>query len=101
MTPTKDIQRNTKGLAFTIQPNTQLGLAMLIVEDEERNYEPVAAVSTIREAREIADYDFEMRLQQTDRGESVLCPFRYKVWAQDGEGTFQVAFAMDDSLQPC
>ncbi len=101
MTPTKHTQRNTKGLSFPIQPNKQLGLAMLIVEDEERNYEPVATVSTIGEAREIAAYNLEMRLQQTEQGEDVLCPFRYKVWAQGGGGTFQIVFAMDDSLRPC
>ncbi len=89
MTPTNNTQRNTKGLSFPLQPGTQLGLAILIVEDEEGNYEPVATVSTIGEVREIAAYNFETRFQQSERGEDVLCPFRYKVWAQCGNGAFR------------
>jgi len=101
MTPTKNTQRNTQGFSFPLQPDTQLGLAMLIAEDEDGKYEPVATVSTIGEAQEIAANNFETRLRQSERGENVLYPFHYKVWAQGSNGIFLIAFAMNESLRPC
>lgn len=41
---------------------------MLIVEDEEGNYEPIRTVATINEAKELARIDFRERLQRVDDG---------------------------------
>lgn len=56
------------GFAFPLEPNTPLGIAMLIVEDEEGNYEPIRTVATINEAKELAGIDFRERLQRVDDG---------------------------------
>ena len=40
------------GFAIQMQSETDLGLAMLIVEDEEANYEPIAVAANIREGKE-------------------------------------------------
>ena len=42
------------GFAIPLQPDTDLGLAMLIAESEDGRHEPVAVVGTISEAREAA-----------------------------------------------
>ena len=45
----------TPGFAIEINDDTDLGLAMLIAESEEGQYDPVAVVVNINEAREIAE----------------------------------------------
>jgi hypothetical protein len=50
MTRTSRKQAKTyNGFAIPLQPDTELGLAMLIAEDEEGHYEPVAVVVSIAE----------------------------------------------------
>jgi hypothetical protein len=51
-----------KGFAIALQPDTDLGLAMPIAEDEEGRNQPVSVVSTIREAVEFAKSDFTERM---------------------------------------
>jgi hypothetical protein len=41
---------------------TDLGIGLLIAESEDGAYEPVAPVSTIREAREMASNDLRGRM---------------------------------------
>jgi hypothetical protein len=80
------------GFAIPLQPDTQLGLAMLIAEDEEGHHEPVAVASTINEAKEIADSDFRGRQRRLERGEAPgLCPYVYKLWAQGIDGYYLLA----------
>jgi hypothetical protein len=55
MARTKKQTTSYNGFAFPLQPDTELGLAMLIAEDEEGHHEPVAVASTINEAKEIAE----------------------------------------------
>lgn len=55
--------RTTHGFAIPLQPDTQLGLAMLIAEDEEGHYQPVAVASTIDEAKELATSDLRGRMR--------------------------------------
>jgi len=94
MARTKERTRTnaTPGFAITITDDTQLGLAMLIVEDEEGHYEPVGVVASINEAREIAASDMRGRMRRLERDEDPgICPYEYKVWAQGIDGDYRVA----------
>jgi hypothetical protein len=92
MARTKKQPKTYKGFAIPLQPETQLGLAMLIAEDEEGHYEPVAVASTINEARELAASDMRGRRRRLDVGEDAgLCPWRYIVWAQGVDGDYRIA----------
>ncbi len=68
-----------------------LGLAMLIAEDEEGHYEPVAAVASITEAREIAASNMHAKQRRLEAGDDPgLCPYEYKVWASGIDGGYRV-----------
>jgi hypothetical protein len=82
----------TPGFAFKLTEDTQLSLAMLICEDEEGRYEPVACASTIGEARELADSHFSHAVNDTHTG---LNPYVYKLWAQGLNGTYRLAVEID------
>ena len=71
-----------------IDETTDLGIGFLIAESEHGEYEPVGAVGTIREAREIADNDMRERMRQLEAGSEPMYPFRYRVWARGDEGKF-------------
>jgi len=84
--------KSYNGFAIPLQPDTELGLAMLIAEDEEGHHEPVAVASTINEAKELAESDFLGRQRRLERGEDPgLCPYVYKVWAQGIDGCYLLA----------
>jgi hypothetical protein len=76
----------TPGFAIQITDETNLGIALLIAEDAEGTYEPVGAVSTITEAREIANRDYGIRQGKLQNGGEPLCPAAYKVWAAGLDG---------------
>lgn len=65
------------GFAIPLQADAELGLAILIAEDEEGNSQPVAVAASINEAKELAKSDLagrQRRLEQdSDPG---LCPYR-------------------------
>ncbi len=61
MTMTTEKHRSHNGFATPLEGDTDLGLALLIVEDEDGRYEPVANVATINEAKELAADDFRRR----------------------------------------
>src|SRR5450759_1093921 len=87
------------GFAIPLQPDTDLGLAMLIAEGEDGQHEPVAVVGTISEAREAAESDLRDRMRRLERGEDAgLCPTQYKVWARGIDGTYRTACEMTDIL---
>jgi hypothetical protein len=73
-----------------------LGLALLIAEDEEGHYEPVAAVVSITEAREIAASNMRAKQNRLEAGEDPgLCPYEYKVWASGIDGGYGVVGMID------
>ena len=72
-----------------IKDDANLAIAMLIAEFGEGNYQPVAAVSSINEAREIAASDLRGRMKHLERGGEPACPERYVVWAQASDGSFR------------
>lgn len=82
-------QTPTPGFAIKINPQTELGLAVLIAETEDGRYEPVAVVATVAEAQEIAQSDFARRVKETSKGEDVACPARYAIWAQGTGGDYR------------
>jgi hypothetical protein len=99
MTRTSKQTSTHNGFAIPLQPDTDLGLAMLIVESEDGQHEPVAVVGTIGEARETAESDLRDRMRRLERGEdAVLCPTLYKVWARGMNGTYRTAYEITDIL---
>ncbi len=72
-----------------IKDDADLGLAMLIAEFGEGNYQPVAAVRSINEAREIASSDLRARTKDLECGGEPACPERYIVWAQGPNGSYR------------
>ena len=72
-----------------IKDDTELGLAMLIAEFGEGNYQPVAVVVSINEAREIAESNLRGRMKELERGAEPACPERYIVWAQGTDGSYR------------
>lgn len=88
----KQQRPTTPGFAIVIKDDTELGLATLIAESEEGQYQPIGVVVSINEAREIAQSDLRMRMKELERGgDPGMCPYCYKVWAQGLEGTYRIA----------
>ena len=100
MARTKKQTRSYNGFAIPLQPDTKLGMAMLIAENEEGHHEPVAVASTINEAKEIAQSDLRSRMRRLDRGDDLgMCPYTYKLWARGIDGHYRIAFELDaDSM---
>ena len=70
-----------------IDDNTELGYGCLLVaEDEAGGYEPVALVSTLREAHDLVTEDFRLRLADVESGNACLCPARYAIWVRRSRG---------------
>ena len=87
------------GFSIPLQPDTDLGLAMLIAESEDGQYEPVAVVANVGEAREVAQQDLQGRMDRLEHGESPLCPYEYKVWARGIDGDYRIAYEIKDLLK--
>ena len=99
MTPTRKQTASYNGFAIPLQPDTDLGLAMLIAESEDGQHEPVAVVGTISEAREAAESDLRDRMRRLERGDDAgLCPTLYKVWARGIDGNYRTACEIIDIL---
>jgi hypothetical protein len=96
MPTTTTTNHHADGFAVPLTEATYLGTGfMLIVESADGAYQPVAAVSTIREAREIASRDRMARVEDLDRGGEPLCPERYVVWARGANGAYLTACEID------
>jgi hypothetical protein len=99
MAHTKTQFQAHNGFAFELQPDTDLGLAMLIAESEDGGHEPVGVVGTISEAREAAVSDLRDRMRRLEKGEDAgLCPTLYKVWARGIDGTYRTACEITDIM---
>jgi len=84
------------GFAFALQPETDLGLAVLIAESEDGQHESAAVVATIREARSVAESDLRDRMRRMDQGDDCLCPATYKLWARGIDGSYRLACEITD-----
>jgi hypothetical protein len=71
-----------------IEETTELAIGILIAESEDGAYEPVAPVSTIREASDMASHDLRGRMSSLEMGEEPMCPALYRVWARNDRGEF-------------
>jgi hypothetical protein len=87
----------TTGFAIRLSDETELGIAMLITEDENGAYEPLGPAATIGEARELAQDDMGHRRRDLERGGNPLCPAVYKVWARGLGGDYTVVAEFDAS----
>ena len=91
MARTRKQTKTHNGFAIPLEPDAELGLAMLIAEDEDGHYEPVAVASTINEAKEIAESDLRGRMRRIELGEEAgLAPIRYKLWARGIDGDYRL-----------
>ena len=96
MANTKQINTQaTAGFAIEIKDDTELGMAILVAEFGDGNYEPVAAVVSINEARELAASDMRGRMRRLERGGTPACPEHYIVWAQGMDGDYLQAKTID------
>jgi hypothetical protein len=87
------------GFAIPLQPDTDLGLAMLIAESADGQHEPVAVVGTISEAREATESDLRDRMRRLELGEDAgICPAIYRVWARGIDGTYRTACEITEIL---
>ena len=87
---TKRTQKNSP-FACPIEEHTELGLAMLMVEDDAGSYEPLGVVVSISEGREVAEDDFHLRLKRVERGEEPMLPALYTVFASGTDGGYHEA----------
>ena len=71
-----------------IGETTDLGIGFLIAESEDGAYQPVGAVMTIGEAREIVATDMRRRMSRLEQGSDPMCPVRYLVWARGDGGEY-------------
>jgi hypothetical protein len=85
----KQMANAAKEKPIEIKDDTNLGLAMLIAEFGDGNYQPVAAVVSINEAREIAESDLRALMKELERGGEPTCPERYVVWVQEHDGSYR------------
>jgi hypothetical protein len=93
MNNTNQRSKPTQGFAIQILPDTDLGTAMLIAEDEEGHYQPVALPVNINEAKELAQDDMRSRMRAVENGTDTegFCPYEYKLWARGLGGLLAVA----------
>ena len=78
-----------------VDADADLGIAMLIAETEDGQYEPNGPVATINEAIECAQHDMASRMRDLERGGEPACPVIYKVWSRDYEGEYTVIHEID------
>jgi hypothetical protein len=79
-----------------VDENMELGFgAMLLAEGEGGAYEPVGIVSTVSEAREIADGDFENRMVAIEKGAEPMYPTRYVVWVRGDRGMYRTIITFE------
>lgn len=66
-----------------VAPDAELPwIAVLIAEDADGHYEVIGAVSTVREAIEIAEGDCARRRADLEEGGAPMCPEIYRLFAQ-------------------
>ena len=83
------------GFAVEINDTTDIGLAILIAEDDAGSYLPVGSVSMIAEGRDIARRDLRSRMRKLEEGGEPFCPEICKVWMRGLDGDYTVAATFD------
>lgn len=96
MTRTRKQPQTYNGFAIPLQPDTELGLAMLIAKDDDGATQPIAVASTINEAKDIAESDMRDRMHRLERREEAgICPARYTLRARGVNGEYRIAMTID------
>jgi hypothetical protein len=80
-----------------ISETADLGIGLLVAETDDGAYEPVGAVGSVREARQIAANDMRRRMHRLDQGGDPMCPARYVVWAQGARGEYATVAEIEPS----
>jgi len=75
--------------------NADLGLAILVAEDPNDDYEPIDVVMSVREALESCVRDYRARLDEVHDGGDPLCPAWYILWARDEHGKYRALHRID------
>jgi hypothetical protein len=76
-----------------VAPDAELPwIAVLIAEDADGHYEVIGAVSTVREAIEIAEGDCARRRAEIERGGVPMCPEIYRLFAQAPKAGYAVVW---------
>jgi hypothetical protein len=95
----QNLAPNARDFTIPIADETYLGIAILVAEGADGGYEPVGPVSTVAEAREIAEFDLRMRMRAQERGQETFCPAGYAVWARGIKGHYRIAARLDSTLR--
>jgi len=91
MTPTAANQTS-----ISVDEDMALGFGtMLVAESEEGDYEPAGMVDTIREARELANENLKIRMNELESGGHPMCPSRFVVWGRRYDGTYHIICTID------
>ena len=67
------------------------GLTLIIAENEEGVYQPLAVAGSLNEAREMVDHDRKSRMRDLENGKSPMCVYCYKIWATGSYGAYKLA----------
>ena len=98
MTPANTQTKGHPRFAIPLEPATELGLAMLIAEDDDGCYEPVGMAGTINEAKELAQSDLRARMRRLENDEDPgICATVYKLWARGIDGAYRIALEIEDA----
>ena len=63
---------------------------MLIVEDEEGNYQPIGMAGSMAEAAELAQADMAMRKARLEADKDPgICPHAYRYWSRGFSGEYR------------
>ncbi len=89
MSTSKTTKRPTDGFATEIKRDTDLGSAMLIARDDAGNNQPVAIVTSVSEACEMAVEHHEA--SKLDK--AGFQPVRYELWARGLQGVYRDVLA--------
>src|SRR5450432_2414357 len=79
----------------TVAADADLGIAFLIAETEDGQYEPIGPVNTVGDARELAEDDMRCRTRDLERGGTPSCPEVYKIWSRGYRGEYAVICQLD------
>lgn len=85
----KGAAMTTEGFTCLIENDTDLGNGILLADLDTCSV-PVAVVSTIDEASDVAESDMADRIHRLAQGETPECPESYSLWARGIGGDYRL-----------
>jgi hypothetical protein len=61
---------------------------IIVAESETGEYEPIGEAVTLNEAVELVTSDMKGRLRDLEAGQSPLCPYQYRGWFRNSNGSY-------------